>query len=93
MLVGDATGLIEAHHHYMWQYHLLSGRCYPRQIDAHLAIMGKAHYQLINDAVVSDGARQSLHLNVVRPVTDEMIAVEALHLGASGTSRQGRNMS
>src|SRR5262249_49807305 len=47
---------------------------------AHFAVVGEADNQLVNDTILTDGARQRFDFNVVRPMANEMIAIEALHL-------------
>jgi hypothetical protein len=42
--------------------------------------VGEADNQLVNNTILTDGARQRFDLNVVRPMANEMIAIEALHL-------------
>jgi hypothetical protein len=55
-------------------------RRHARNEDAHFAVVGKAYNQLVNDTILTDGARQRFDLNVVRPVANEMITIETLHL-------------
>jgi len=72
VFVGNATGLVEAHHHHVRQHNLAAGRRYAWKKDAHFPIMGEADNQLVNYAVLSNGTRYGLYLNVIGPMADEM---------------------
>jgi hypothetical protein len=55
--------------------------------------MGECDNQLVNHPILPDGTGHGLYLNVIGPVADKVIAVEALNLSPASSSRQGRNMS
>jgi hypothetical protein len=48
--------------------------------------VSEADDQLVDDPVLPDGARQWRDLNIVRPMADEMIAIEALDLRPTGAA-------
>src|SRR5437763_12628605 len=54
--------------------------------------MRKADDQFVNNPVFPDRSRQWLDFDVVRPVANEMLAIETLDFGPSGTSRHRRDM-
>lgn len=54
--------------------------------------MREADDQFVDDAVHTDGARQRLHLDIVRPVADEMIAIEAFHLRVACAAGERRDV-
>jgi hypothetical protein len=54
------------------QHNLAAGRRYAWKKDAHFPIMGEADNQLVNYAVLSNGTRYGLYLNVIGPMADEM---------------------
>src|SRR5262245_27506900 len=93
MLVRNATGFVETHHDDMWQHNLPTCRRHARKVDAHFAVVSKADNQLVDDTILTDSARQRFDVNVVRPMANEMVAIEALYLQSAGAARQGRNVS
>jgi hypothetical protein len=47
--------------------------------------VGEANDQLVHYLALPDGARHSLYLNVIGPVTDKMFAIKSLNLRAANT--------
>jgi hypothetical protein len=77
MFVRNATGFVETHHDDMWQHNLPTCRRHARKVGAHFAVVSKADNQLVDDTILTDSARQRLDVNVVRPMANEMVAIEA----------------